>query len=176
MIFVGVSALLSGPIEHSGMINWIDILSPALRQLHKDWVYFRGASLMPSVSQYNHFINSPTVKEAHSVTATVLLPADEPAVFRHIGPKLAGLFPGCRAGMKFTEFQSSITRAALTRSFLRVAASRQPEARRTRDDLTTAAKSDHEILLLPFSDNKLQVRIVHAIYDLGGIDWKRAFT
>lgn len=158
------------------MINWIDILSPKLRQLHRDWVHYRGTLLMPAVGDYNSFVRAPAAEAADDFAIAVLLPADGAPVFKHVGSGLAAVMPDCRSGMKFTDLKSPVLRTTVTQPFLRVGHSRQPEARRSRHDTTTAAARDHEMLLLPFSDSRLRVCIIHAVYDLAGIDWKRAFA
>lgn len=157
------------------MINWIDILSPKLRQLHQDWIHYRGSYLMPGVQHYNSFAAAPTVEDAQRFSVTVILPAEGAPVFKHIGEGLINLMPDCKPGMRFTELKSPVIRAVVTQPFHRIVNSRQPETRRGRRD-TSAVGHDHEMLLLPFSDTKLHVRIVHAVYDLAGIDWKKAFA
>jgi len=154
------------------MINWIDILSPKLRQLHQDWMHYRGNFLMPGVGTYNAFAGIESVTEADAVSTAVLLPAEGGPLFKHIGLQLTNVLPDCKPGMRFSELRSPITRAAVTAPYHRIVASRQPEVRRNRG----SGGYDYEMLLLPFSDNKLHVRIIHAVYDLAGIDWKKAFT
>lgn len=154
------------------MINWIDILSPKLRQLHQDWIHYRGNFLMPGVSAYNAFAGIESVTEADTVSTAVLLPAEGGPVFKHIGLHLTNVLPDCKPGMRFSELRSPVTRAAVTAPYHRIATSRQPEVRRYRG----SGGYDYEMLLLPFSDNKLHVRIIHAVYDLAGIDWKKAFA
>lgn len=156
------------------MINWIDILSPKLRDLHQDWIHYRGTFLMPGLQHFNNFAASPNVEDAERFSVTVILPAEGAPVFKHIGDGLINLMPDCKPGMRFTELRSPVVRATVTQPFHRITTSRQPEARRGRGN--TGVARDHEMLLLPFSDNKLRVCIVHAIYDLAGIDWKKAFA
>jgi hypothetical protein len=155
------------------MINWIDILSPRLRQLHRDWMHFRGNDLMPSVGDYNAFASVDTVEAAATVSTAVILPAEGGPLFKHIGLHLANLLPDCRPGLRFVELKPPVLRAAVTAPYHRIASSRQPEVRRNRG---ADGASDFEILLLPFSDAKLNVRVIHAIYDLAGINWKGAFA
>ncbi|MFN4165232.1 MAG: hypothetical protein ACK4FJ_07660 [Ferrovibrio sp.] len=157
------------------MINWIDILSPRLRHLHRDWIHFRAHNLMPAVGDYNGFARAEAVEAAQRHSATVILPAESGPLFKHVGDGLNGVLPSCRSGMHFSDLASPVLRAALTGPFHRIASSRQPEARRshTRGGNET---SDYEMLLLPFCDSRLRVCIIHAVYDLAGIDWKRAFA
>lgn len=155
------------------MINWIDILSPKLRQLHQDWMHYRGNHLMPSVSAYNAFASIENVERASTVSTAVLLPAEGGPLFKHIGLHLTNVMPDCKPGMRFSELRSPVVRAAVTGPYHRITTSRQPEVRRNRG---SNGANDFEMLLLPFSDNKLHVRIIHAVYDLAGIDWKKAFT
>ncbi len=154
------------------MINWIDILSPSLRQLHQDWIHYRGNFLMPGVSDYNAFAGLDSVAQAGAVSTAVLLPAEGGPLFKHIGLKLINVLPDCRPGMRFSELKPPVTRAAITAPYHRIVSSRQPEVRRSRG----SDGYDFEMLLLPFSDSKLHVRIIHAVYDLAGIDWKKAFA
>lgn len=155
------------------MINWIDILSPKLRQLHQDWIYYRGNHLMPRVGDYNAFASIESVEATASVSASVILPAEGGPLFKHLGPQLTNILPDCRSGMRFSDLKSPVIRAAVTGPYHRIVASRQPEVRRNRG---SDGSRDFEMLLLPFSDNKLHVRIIHAVYDLAGIDWKKAFA
>lgn len=154
------------------MISWIDILSPKLRQLHQDWIHFRGNFLMPGVSDYNAFASADAVERAGGSSAAVLLPPDGGPLFKHIGSDLGRILPDCKSGMRFAELTSPVTRAAVTAPYHRIVSTRQPEVRRHRG---SDGAPDFEMLLLPFSDNKLHVRIIHAVYDLAGIDWKKAF-
>lgn len=160
------------------MINWIDIVSPHLRQLHRDWMYYRGTYMMPEVQAYNAFADIDTVSEAAAISATVVLPAEGSPAFKHVGAALADILPGCRSGMKFTEITAPLARAAATGPFLRICHSRQPEARRLPGSRIRNGDlpHDNELLLLPFGDRKLRVCIIHAVYDLGGINWKKAFA
>ena len=154
------------------MINWIDILSPKLRQLHQDWMHFRGNFLMPSVSDYNRFARIDSVEQSGAASAAVLLPPEGGPLFKHIGDELTDILPDCKPGMRFAELRSPVTRAAVTSPYHRIAGSRQPEVRRNRG---IGSDVDVEMLLLPFCDTRLHVRIIHAVYDLAGIDWKKAF-
>ncbi|QDO97160.1 hypothetical protein FNB15_07700 [Ferrovibrio terrae] len=154
------------------MINWIDILSPKLRQLHQDWIHYRGNFLMPSVTDYNAFASVETVEESSASSAAVLLPAEGGPVFKHIGLHLTNIIPDCKPGMRFAELRSPVTRAAVTAPYHRIVTARQPEVRRNRG---SHGAPDFEMLMLPFCDARLHVRIIHTIYDLAGIDWKRAF-
>jgi hypothetical protein len=159
------------------VINWIDIVSPRLRQLHRDWLHYRGSFMMPEVQAYNAFADIDTVTEAAPVSATVVLPAQGQPVFKHVGAALRDTLPGCRSGMSFAELAPPLTRAAATGPFMRITHSRQPEARRLHGSHAgNDVPRDNEMLLLPFGDSKLRVCIVHAVYDLGGINWKKAFA
>lgn len=159
-------------LQYPGMINWIDILSPKLRQLHQDWIHFRGNFLMPGVSDYNRFAGIETVEQADAATVAVLLPPEGGPLFKHVGLHLINVMPDCKPGMRFAELRSPVTRAAVTAPYHRIVSTRQPEVRRNRG---SDGAPDFEMLLLPFCDSKLHVRIIHAVYDLAGIDWKRAF-
>lgn len=155
------------------MINWIDILSPKLRQLHQDWIHYRGNHMMPGVGDYNAFASIDSVTEAGAASTAVLLPAEGGPVFKHVGGQLYDVLPDCKSGMRFTDLKSPMVRTAVTAPYHRIVTSRQPEIRRNRGSGDAA---DFELLLLPFSDNKLRVRIIHGVYDLAGIDWKKAFA
>jgi hypothetical protein len=155
------------------MINWIDILSPGLRQLHQDWIHYRGHHLMPGVSDYNAFASIDTVETAADASVAVIMPTEGGPVFKHVGAALSAILPDCRSGLRFADVKPPVTRAAITSPYHRIVSNRQPEVRRNRG---SGFGADFEMLLLPFSDNKLNVRVVHTIYDLGGIDWKKAFN
>lgn len=156
------------------MIKWIDILSPRLRHLHRDWLHFRAHNLMPAVADYNGFARVEAVASIQQYSAMVIMPAVGEPQFKHVGDGLGGVLPAYSSGMRFSDLASPVMRAALTGPFHRIATSRQPETRRgnTRGGET----SDYEMLLLPFCDSRLRVCIIHAVYDLAGIDWKRALV
>jgi hypothetical protein len=159
------------------VINWIDIVSPHLRRLHRDWMLYRGTEMMPELQFFNAFADGEAANEAADASATVVVPIEGSPVFKHVGAALGAALPACRSGMRFADIASPLSRAAVTGPFLRICHSRQPEARRmpgsrTGDDVPR----NNELLLLPFGDRKLRVCIVHAVYDLGGINWKKAFA
>ncbi|MBX3454406.1 hypothetical protein [Ferrovibrio sp.] len=157
------------------MSGWIDVLSPSLRKLHNDWLLFRGNFMMPDVQDFNTFANAPEVMAIEAASATVMLPMQGDPIFKHVGGLLLDLLPDCRSGMSFGAMRSPISRAAVIGPFMRIARSRQPETRRLQRSSAIEVKHDCEILLLPFADRKLRVCVVHAVYDLSGINWKKAF-
>ncbi len=157
------------------MTGWIDILSPTLRKLHADWLIFRGNFMMAQVGNFNTFAQIDTVTAVEPTSATVILPAQGPPIFKHVGGLLSQMLPGCQSGMSFTDLRSPLSRATATAPFLRVCTSRQPEARRFGRNTATEVNLDCEMLLLPFSDRKLRVCVIQAVYDLSGINWKKAF-
>lgn len=157
------------------MNGWIDIISPALRNLHRDWILFRGNFMMPEVQSFNQFADIDAVSAIAPASATVMLPAQGAPIFKHVGALLTDLLPDCSSGMLFSDLRSPISRAAATEPFLRLCRSRQPEARRLQSSHATRVKHDHEMLLLPFADHKFRVCVVFAAYDLSGINWKKAF-
>jgi hypothetical protein len=149
------------------MIKWIDVVSPPLRALHQEWIRLRGAQLMPKVTEYNDFAELEPARAASALSTFVLFPADGSGpVFRHVGAQVPEPLGRCAAGTRLSALTSPLERASVL-PFQRVCTSRQPHAQRGQAGPGAWAK-DHEMLLLPFSDGRLRVCLVHAVFDTGG--------
>ena len=150
------------------IIRWIDIVSPTLQAIHRDWLRLR-VGIMVSVRDYNSFATSPNSEAVAGETLYVTIAADDgSATLRYAGKNLAGIVPECRPGMNLIEIRSPVERSAFVQPFFDVRSSRQPECRRgmNRRD---GDGSRYEVLMLPFADAATNVRLIHAVYDPGSL-------
>ena len=154
-------------------IAWIDIASQSLRTVHQEWIRQRGSKLLPSYADYETFALSAAAAPLLDRSAFLVVPPDEAPVFRRIEPAVARLVGGCSAGDRVTAMRSMVDRVNVAQPFLNVVSTRQPLCRRQQPN--AKGQNAHEVLLLPFSDGGLKVRLIHAVYDLNGVDWKRFF-
>lgn len=154
-------------------IAWIDIASQSLRTIHQEWIRQRGSKMLPSFADYEAFTHSTAAAPLLDQSAFLVVPPNEAPVFRRIEPAVARLVGGCTPGDRVTAMSSMVDRVNVAQPFLKVVTTRQPLCRRQQPN----AKGDnaHEVLMLPFSDGGLKVRLIHAVYDLRGVDWKRFF-
>jgi hypothetical protein len=154
-------------------IGWVDIVSPRLRALHQEWIRWRGSKMMPGLPDYKGFLITEAATLTAPFTASVAVPSDaDSSLIRHVAPPVAGLMGGCQTGQRLLDLTSMVDRVRVAQPFRRIVAGRQPECRRQ-----PPGRSDqgHEALLLPFGDGGLKVRLIHAAFDIDGIDWKRFF-
>lgn len=141
-------------------INWIDITSPALREVHKLWCEQRGAALNPHLKQYNAFV----VRIEQNASLSAIFPAGNVApAFRSVGVTVLQDYPDLKGGMSFDKIQPIIVRTLLTVPFHEVRTSRQPSCRRGRFGPHGRGR-DFEQLLLPFGDDRLRVCLIHAVF------------
>jgi hypothetical protein len=157
------------------MIKWIDIISPRLKALHQEWMALRESQIMPHLGSYNRFATSATGMIEAVRSICVVAPPDGKPIVKHIGSELQPLMPACRNGMRLCDACSPAERNPVVLQLPRVLMSRQPESRRSRQRLGGETR-EIEVLFLPFGDDRLRVCLVHVIYDLAGVDWKRAFA
>jgi hypothetical protein len=148
------------------MIKWIDIASPTLRKVHQAWLSFRGSRLMAHVSDYNKFLGYAPAE----LSLSVILPGDGSGpVIKHAGTAVQDAFPFLRSGLRFDEIASPVYRTNIATPFHKVASARQPDSRRS------SWRSPEEVvnfeqLLLPFDNDHLSVRVVHAVFELGRVE------
>jgi hypothetical protein len=154
-------------------IAWIDIASPSLRSVHQEWIRQRGSKLLPTFADYEAFTQSNAVSSLEDRAASLLVPPNDAPVFRRIQPSVARLVGGCTPGDRVTAMSSMADRVNIAQPFLKVVSTRQPLCRRQQPN--ARGENAHEVLMLPFSDGGLKVRLIHAVYDLKGVDWKRFF-
>jgi hypothetical protein len=143
-------------------VRWIDIVSPHLREIHREWCGLRGAHLVPHLRLYNAFL--PSVPARDSVCAVFPASAAAPS-FRSVGANPLRCFAGLRDGRLFTEIASVVERTALTVPFHEVRTARQPDCRRGTVGDPQRGRA-FEQLLVPFADDHLRVCLVHAVFDL----------
>lgn len=143
------------------MINWIDIVSADLRAVHRRWCELRGRHYIPHLTDYNRFVT--TVSDAVSLSA-VFPGAARPPAFRSVGAEVHREFPELHDGIAFPEIHSVTARTTHTVPFHGVHGSRQPDCRRGVVGSAMRGRP-FEQLLLPFGDDQLRVRLVHALYE-----------
>jgi hypothetical protein len=155
-------------------IAWIDIASPELRIVHQEWIRIRGSKMMPTMADHQNFLVTAPVHAGRERSAALTI-ADHGAVpvFRVIGPAVAHLQGGCLAGDRITDMASMVDRVNVALPFTKIVSTRQPACRRQQP--TARDAQGHEVLMLPFGDAGMRVRLIHAVYDLKGVDWKRFF-
>lgn len=146
-------------------IKWIDITSPALREIHQFWCGMRGVALIPHLKQYNAFVVG--IEESASLSA-VFPVKNAPPAFRTVGVTVLKEYPDLKSGLSFDKIQPIIARTLLTVPFHEVRSNRQPDCRRGRAGTANSGRS-FEQLLLPFGDDRLRVCLVHAIFDFSPI-------
>lgn len=165
-------AAAASALSPATMINWIDIVSSELRTIHQEWIRHRHAQLMPDVRQYNQFSGSSLMESVASRSISAIIPADGSApVLKHVGSALKLLLPHCSAGCRLSEITGAVARQHMGFFLKRVCRSRQPDSRRA----TQGNGREFEALLLPFGDGAFRVCLVHGVYDLAGVEWKRLF-
>jgi|GEM_PF-2997096 len=152
------------------MMQWIDIVSPRLRSVHQEWIKRRSASLMPDLRIYNDFASQPPAHLAHDVAVTALVPAAEMPIVRHVGQKLASMLSSCRNGISFADLVTPTEQTAIVMPVQRACRTRQPECRRMAS--RTPGEKGIEMLVLPFGDGGVHVRVVHVIFDHPTLPWR----
>lgn len=154
-------------------IAWIDIASPTLRSVHQEWIRLRGSRILPTLNDYESFSRSAAAAATRDRTASLMVPPNDTPVFRRIEPAVARLVGGCGPGDRITAMSSMVDRVNVAQPFQKVVSMRQPICRRQQPN--ARGENAHEVLMLPFGDGGLKVRLIHAVYDLKGVDWKRFF-
>lgn len=154
-------------------IGWIDIASPDLRAVHQEWIRLRGSRILPTLDDFENFARSAGAMAARDRSASVLVPSNDTPVFRQIGSAVARLVGGCTPGDRISAMRSMVDRVNIAQPFQKVVSTRQPICRRQQPN--AKGENAHELLMLPFSDGGFKVRLIHAVYDLKGVDWKRFF-
>jgi hypothetical protein len=140
---------------------WLDILSPALKSWHEEWVRIRGTRQMPTFRGYPLF--GETVPSEFSICVTV--PKEGPASFLFVGTKVRQALRPCRAGTILGSAVATKDMAPISVSapIYKVIRSREPDSRRIKQDASQGAT--YESLLLPFGEMVGGVRIIHGIFD-----------
>lgn len=139
------------------MIHWIDIVAPALKEVHRIWIGLRRARLMPHLASYNDFAAATRGRVADAATLLITVPSDgRGATFRQIGAGIAPLLPGCREGVSLAGLAAPRDRDAVRGLLQRVFAHRQPDCHRGPAPPDSPARA-YELLLLPFGDDGLRV-------------------
>lgn len=154
-------------------IAWIDIASPDLRAVHQGWIRLRGSRILPTLEDYEGFVRGAGAIAARDRCASVLVPPNDTPIFRQIGSVVAKLVGGCVSGDRINAMRSMVDRVNIAQPFQKVVTARQPICRRQQPN--AKGQNAYEVLMLPFSDGNLKVRLIHAVYDLKGVDWKRFF-
>ncbi len=120
-----------------------------------------GAQITPNVAAYNTFAE----QTPGELAACALFPVneDEP-FFRNVGHYLCMAVPTWSAGQRFAVIRPGALRLSLVTPFFRVRASRQAECRRGPLHAGSASPMVEQ-LLLPFSDERNEVRVIISFYE-----------
>ena len=142
-------------------MKWLDLVSSDLKKYHQTWVAIRGSRKAPHVKDFNKYVE--LIPE--EISATIIVSdQSKDCVFRSIGSNIAPIYPSCDVGMRFSQINPLPERARVFLPYKEVIISREPEATRgTAKSLQ--ANFVYEQLLLPFIDDRFNVKVIDTVVD-----------
>lgn len=146
------------------MIGWIDITSPALRNIFQEWCGFRHNKIVPDVGDYNDF--SVNIPQQNLISVVVPRTRSE-AYFRFIGSFGHRMAPRASSKLRLDQITPLPDRLATANPFYRAIRAGQPYCRRAEYDRGNNRRQ-FEQLVLPFADRAGRVCLVDAVFvDIG---------
>jgi hypothetical protein len=156
------------------MTTWVDIVSVRLRTVFQHWSHFRAARPVPHVDDYPRFAKANTIESASNSSVVLLASPDRakwPVV--HTGSAVRKMLPNLHPGEMFQDGQLPYARIGLAN--WPFATARTAAISCERGCLGYGAEQwDFEVLVLPFSDDRNKVGIVHTVFDIPRTPWQES--